>query len=370
MDVQQRIARLEGLLARVRERRGVSRAPINHGAHAEAAERPETLPPDAYDEVVDLADEDIVEIGDSVPPPQAAALAPASSGVGSEAVLPVREVESGEHLPEAREPEPSERPPARVATEREWPSSVPPKSLETDEQAFELADAAPSEPAPPVEPKKPDFGLDFDDEEEEEPPASSKRPIASSMDEALADAAAREVPLKTPPPESGPQEAAVAPAGAAHGAPDLDEAPPGAAEADQVSAGMPTSAQLGNTLSLEQGGSAHFEVDAPAEAAATPESQPAPSEDFEIRLPQREAAGSYDAKLAPPAEARGELDAHRERAGALAPESAPGDASGVEVIERQPVAAAEVTSVVGAAQRFRPGNFLELLDASLKLGED
>src|SRR5690606_19062149 len=59
VDVQQRIARLEGLLARVRERRGVSRAPINHGAHAEAAERPETLPPDAYDEVVDLADEDI-----------------------------------------------------------------------------------------------------------------------------------------------------------------------------------------------------------------------------------------------------------------------------------------------------------------------
>jgi hypothetical protein len=50
----------------------------------------------------------------------------------------------------------------------------------------------------------------------EEPPASSRRPIATNMSEALAGAAdsaeadvdeGREIPLKTPPPESGPQAA-------------------------------------------------------------------------------------------------------------------------------------------------------------------
>ncbi len=56
---------------------------------------------------------------------------------------------------------------------------------------------------------------------EEEPPASSRRPIAGNMSEALAKAAdsadvddGREIPLKTPPPESGPQAAPPSTAGA------------------------------------------------------------------------------------------------------------------------------------------------------------
>ncbi len=85
----------------------------------------------------------------------------------------------------------------------------------------------------PVEPE-PIEELELLDEEEfvnltdaemeaEEPPASSRRPkAAESMDEALAGAAeqldmeeGREIPLKTPPPESGPQ---AAPPPQAHGA--------------------------------------------------------------------------------------------------------------------------------------------------------
>src|SRR5690606_11955814 len=132
--------------------------------------------------------------------------------------------------------------------------------------------------------------------EDEDAPASSRRPIASSMDEALADAAAREGPLKTPPPESGPQESSL-PASAGHSP--TDESLPGASEADMLSKGLPTSAQLGNTVPLEEGEQAEFEVHAPSEPAVA-DSMP-PSEDFEIRLPARDAGGSYDANLeAPP----------------------------------------------------------------------
>ena len=76
-------------------------------------------------------------------------------------------------------------------------------------------------------------------------------------------------------------------------------------------------------------------------------------------------------------EAQSELDAHRERAAAAAVESAEAvDALGdtqpdeTEVFERSSVRHGPVTSVTGAPQRFRPGSFLELLDASLKLGKD
>ena len=368
VDVQRRLARLEQLLARVRERRtlphvrtgsagnGHSESPAAEAAEAIAA-RPQTLPPDAYEEVVDLADEDIVEIGDSVPPPQAQAA-------------------------QASEPAPAERMPSEAPVR--WPSSAP-VSLDASDSGAQPASAseppraAPFEPPAAPSPEPPaaaHFGLDFD-EEEEEPPASSRRPIASSMDEALADAAAREVPLKTPPPESGPQEAVAisrssAPAPAS--GPELDEALPAAAEAGHLAEGLPTSAQLGNTVALEEGGPAEFDIEVPSESGI-PESEPPPSEDFEIRLPQREAAGTYDSTLAPPPEARGELDAHRERT-ARAPVSEPAPpaveepTAEFEVTERPALQHGDVTTVTGVPPRYRPGSFLELLDASLKLGRD
>jgi hypothetical protein len=222
-------------------------------------------------------------------------------------------------------------------------------------------------------PKEPDFGLDFDDEEQE-PPASSRRPIAASMDEALADAAEREVPLKTPPPESGPQEASVPPS------PELDRLlDPGAAERISVEEGIPTSAQLGNTVSLDEGEPAELEV------IHVPSDEPGPQRpvvhEDEADIPLREAAGTYDSNLAPPveaaselqqAEARREIDEELSDVPSVSNSSAPGsqatDDSGPEVFERPPVPARAVTSIVGAAQRFQPRSFLELLDASLKLG--
>jgi len=408
VDVQQRIARLEGLLSRVLQRRGQPRsAPARENGMAAAAPPPAAID----DDVVDLADDDIVEIRESslpaaaparaaavvpspVPPPplelapivqpppvQAARVEPAPPVQAAPPLAPVAleqfpvEAEAysspatSSDIPVAYEPEPSQPPPARDGG-MGWPSSVPPRAETRSETSF-----AESEPPPPVQAQRPSFGLDFDDE----PPASSERSIASSMDEALADAAAREVPLKTPPPESGPQEAVIMPRASALPEPDVDEALPGASEAARIAEGVPTSAQLGNTVTLEEGGAVEFEVEAPAESGRK-ESAPPPSEDFEIRLPQREAGGTYDAKLAPPPEAQSELDAHRERAAAavVAPvEPAEAvDALGdtlpdeAEVFERSAVRHGPVTSVTGAPQRFRPGSFLELLDASLKLGKD
>jgi len=361
-----------------------------------AAARPAALPPRAVDdEVVDLLDDDIVEIRDSAPPSGAIAARPATAPpsvqpphfaepppVVEPLALDQFPIEAESHPPSASsdipapyEPEASQPPPPDE-TSISWPSSIPPRA-ETPEPAF-----AESEPPIPLHPQRP--GFDFDDVEEE-PPASSRRAIASSMDEALADAAAREVPLHTPPPESGPQEAVIVPKISAFPLPepDFDESLPGSAEADQLAVGLPTSAQLGNTVTLEEGGAVEFEVEAPAELGQK-ESTPPPSQDFEIRLPQREAAGTYDSNLAPPPEAQSELDAHRERAaateaelaveaeffGAEAAAALETTPEAVETFERAPVRTGAVTSVTGAPQRFRPGSFLELLDASLKLGKD
>lgn len=345
--------------------------------------------------MVDLLDDDIVEIRDSAPPSGAIPARPAAAApVRPPAfVEPPRVVEplALDQLPTASEsypPGPSDipapyepevsQPPPPIEAGISWASSIPPRP-ETPEPAF-----AESESPAPLQAQRP--GFDFDDIEQE-PPASSRRAIASSMDEALADAAAREVPLHTPPPESGPQEHVILPKSAALPEPDLDESLPGDAEADQLAVGLPTSAQLGNTVTLEEGGAVEFEVEAPLQSGQK-ESTPPPSQDFEIRLPQREAAGTYDSNLAPPPEAQSELDAHRERsaaaaAAAVAETAAEAEFFGagqavaldttpeaVETFERPSVRPGAVTSVTGAPQRFRPGSFLELLDASLKLGKD
>ena len=404
VDVQQRLARLEGLLSRVLQRKNQPRSSAPENGMAAAA------PAAVDDDIVDLADDEIVEIRESAAPAAAPPVQPAVASApppplelaplvapppllevppAVPAAVAVRaaveppialdelpvEAESysspagSSDIPVAYEPERSQPPPASGMG---WPSSVPPRA--EAETSF-----AESEPPQPAAAQRPGFGLDFD--EEEEPAASSRRPIASSMDEALADAAAREVPLKTPPPESGPQEAVILPKSAALPEPDVDEALPGAAEATTLAEGLPTSAQLGNTVTLDEGGAVEFEVEAPVESGQK-ESAPPPSEDFEIRLPQREAAGTYDSKLAPPPEAQSELDAHRERAAAAVPAAEmaeavePIDALGdtqpdeTEVYERSAVRHGPVTTVTGAPQRFRPGSFLELLDASLKLGKD
>ena len=277
--------------------------------------------------------------------------------------------------------------------------------------------------------------LSFDDDESnhdadremssDEPPASSSRHrVAGTMDEALARAAdqiehdeGREVPLKTPPPESGPQAAmAPLPAGIhAPPAPDIDEL----LEADilpahGMSAAVPTTEQLGQTIDLEEARGPHLELDHPAAVDPSPVAAAVPNEELEVTLPRREFGGGYQEDLMPPPEARQDLDAHLQRVGddviPPPPESlgqypsmqpsanASGmfAASGAPSVTTESPAAAVSTVTIEApgnaefspellarpdlnpgpvakfirAEAPRPNTFLELLDTSLALGRD
>jgi hypothetical protein len=272
--------------------------------------------------------------------------------------------------------------------------------------------------------------LNFDDESSgsadrepsDEPPASSSRHrVAGTMDEALARAAeqiehdeGREVPLKTPPPESGPQAAMALPVGIhAPLAPDIEEL----LEADilpvgGVNADLPTTEQLGQTIELEEARGPHLELDS-AHTAPAALQQELPNEELEVTLPRREFGGGYQHDLMPPPEARQELDAHRQRFGEEAvpppPESlaqypsqqpaphtdgfaplvpssvstdsysenvstvtvdAPPNAEfAPELLVRPEIAAGPVAKFI-RVEPSRPNTFLELLDASLVLGSN
>jgi hypothetical protein len=236
--------------------------------------------------------------------------------------------------------------------------------------------------------------VDIDFEDEEQPPASSQRSrVASSMDEALAAAAAqleaeREVPIKTPPPESGPQAAPLPPGMAAPAAPDVDallgeelDIPTRTAVAE---AG-PTAEQLGQTIDLEEARGPALEL-AEQKASEAP-SRPAPAEELEMALPGRDVVGSYDDSLQPPPEAREELEAHRRKLEADdippppeslatlpsarpgAPQIVPVEASGPEVVAR-PISTASPEAISSVRQSYRPSSFVDLLDASLALRGD
>lgn len=179
-------------------------------------------------------------------------------------------------------------------------------------------------------------------EAEEEPPASSRRAIAGSMGEALAEAVdsvgmdeGREIPLKTPPPESGPQAAPPPQGLAAPPVPDLHEL----READIVSGTQPTAAQLGATVELEPAAEGALELGEPV-AEAPP-----------VHLVREEApvAAAAVAAVEP-----------IQPAASVEP----------EVVRRPAAATAPAGAFVSAAKGFHPQSFLELLDASLALGRD
>jgi len=213
-----------------------------------------------------------------------------------------------------------------------------------------------------------DVDIDFEDEDEDEqPPASSQRSrVASSMDEALAAAAAqmdaeREVPIKTPPPESGPQ-AAPMPAGiAAPAAPDVDallgqelDIPTRAQDAG------PTPEQLGQTIDLEEARGPALEL---AEPKGTAPPEPKPVEELEVTLPGREVVGGYHDRLQPPPEARDDLEAHRRR---IEDDAPPPQEAGPEIVAR-PVPVESPSTFGSVREAFHPSSFVELLDASLQL---
>jgi hypothetical protein len=255
-------------------------------------------------------------------------------------------------------------------------------------------------------------------EREEEPPASSQRPRAahSLEDELAADMTGddgREVPFKTPPPESGPQ--AAPPPMASANVPDMHlledelmqpaqaapmssfdslEQPFGPPSRPAPPASGPTLEQLGQTIDLEEAAGPALELD----RTAPPVSSPPPPDELEVPLPARESAGKYDESLVPPPEAREELGAHQQRFGEavieaplaaqivsvpaappLATMPAAREGAGFadvsesapllrELVARPAVSADVLAPSVGLAASARPSTFLELLDSSIALG--
>lgn len=378
MTPQQRVERLQGLLARVRS-----------NARKMRAEAP-TLP---------LPVEAAPAGGDAEPIPLRSLARPAQAPPNPPALTGepdfVDEVSEVRTTPSVGR-EPSEE--VTIAAIEAVAEPITPEEL-SEEDLVDISDVQP-EPSPAAAAATSAAvrdDLDFVDDEEE-PPASSRRSrVASSMDEALAaaaesagDSSEHEVPIKTPPPESGPQEAVLPmPAGlASPAAPDVDELLGQELELPQAAPAPvgPTQEQLGQTIDLEESRGPALELDerrTEVEGAATPH------EELEMPLPEREALGGYDARLEPPPEAREELEAHRRRvaeqltppAPAASPSffseppaasqqsrTAAAAASHPELTARPVPAASAPERFVSAREAFRPLSFVELLDASLALG--
>ncbi len=289
MSPQDRIARLESLLERVRRNAALPRVPVEMAA-------PEIVVSSAVESegngeaaiIVDDATSGVMPIAESV------------AGDLSEpfAEVEVEELELSEEeivdLTEAEELGVEEIPPVAAAS-----ASV-------------------------VD----DMTLDW--EEVDEPPASSRRPIAAtSMDEALAEATeqiemdeGREIPLKTPPPESGPQEA-----------------PP-----------------------IQQ---AFVPPPVPAEPEPLEEPEMMQAQPRELAEPPAEAVQLVEADSVPPLEVA-EAELEPIPAAEMAPES--GEIS-PDVIRRPELVASAPSAYVAAVRGFQPATFVELLDASLSLGK-
>lgn len=307
MSVQSRIARLEGLLGRVQRNASRPRAVGATALPAVAESAPEaqapsfvrraTPPAPLMDEVDDL-------LGAESP---AAPVAAELDSPASEEIFIIEE------------PAPAE------------PVAVAPNELVFEEPAFE--EERPSQ-------RRPDFGgLEL----VEEAPASSRRSrVASTMDEALAGAAAQLEPPMTPPPESGPELSSAELR--------IPQAPP-----RPVSV-LPTTEQLGQTVSLEEGPSADLELDEPLSETEEDLYAEAPAETthLEAELPAA-SAGMFDEGLASPPGAREELE--RVRLGEVQ----------ANVVAR-PVISTNVVDFVGASERHQPASFLALVDGSLSLG--
>jgi hypothetical protein len=196
----------------------------------------------------------------------------------------------------------------------------------TEEELVDLTEPESLQPPPP-EPLAEPPSIDW--EEVEEPPASSRRPIAAESIDAALQASpevaldeGREIPLKTPPPESGPQAAPpyIPPAAEIP----LDAEP--LSEGDIESTGSPLRAD-----------EPLFEMSEPAAIeVAEPEPPPPPV------VHEAEAAwepGPESGEVAP------------------------------DVVRRPAVQAAAPSAYVAAVRGFRPSSFVELLDASLGLGD-
>lgn len=375
MNPQEQVGKLQSLLARIQRNAALPRAAAPFSAPGDVAQ-PEAAP--------------IPLVSRAAPP------APAPPALDDE--FAVDEVSEVRFTTAQRTPGP-EVTVAAIEAEAEPLGS---EEL-SDEDLVEVTEGTPPPEATEVD-------IDFDDEDEEPPASSSRSKVASSMDEALAAAAERleaerEVPLKTPPPESGPQEAAL-PADALVGTTGDSNALQGGeleiptrSDTHLAAATVPTAEQLGQTIDLEEARGPSLEL---AEHQVV-EAQPAVAvEELEVTLPARDVVGGYDEGLLPPPEALSDLEAHRR---SLEDEIAPPPESlaqfpsvqplgpGAEVVPlpatqafgpsteivevpaayptpeliARPVAIGGPETFSSLRENFRPSSFVELLDASLAL---
>jgi hypothetical protein len=349
VNVRDRISRLETLLQRIqshsRARRSAAlgeRRVVRESYTTDVESQPAKLEVVESEPLEAISEEDVVEMSsdvlESVPPPPMVAAAP----------------------------------PAAVP-------SAPPRARTPPPPPAEIFDGEPL--------SEPDF--------EEEAPASSKRHrIAGTIDEAVSAAArervvieeGREVPVKTPPPESGPQEAppppgSLAPAAAPDISELLDELPL------EAPTDVPRPEQLGETIELSEPVGPPLELD--SRKARTPPPPPI-AEELEVTLPLRKYAGNYDDALMPPPEAKDELLEHRRKSGEILMPEPARELRSKSPLETTtaPVPSAEESSPAPSQVTVRsslsglsaavysdssvrsqaPKSFLDLLDESVRLG--
>lgn len=357
MSVQSRIAQLEGLLERVQRNAGKPRAKaiVPMAAPVDVLSAPSVTRPVSAAPSVPSVSKAVTQV--ELPEPTVPVWSTPAPVLDREPepslTRPAASAPVLDEVDELLGAEPELSPELPVAVDIETPVSEEVLIIEEPPGAEpELVATAAKTPAPELtfdesfeevetpSSVRPEFGgLDL----VEEAPASSRRPrVASTMDEALAGAAARmEAPL-TPPPESGPEPSA---------GPTELHIPQAPARPVSV---LPTTEQLGQTVSLEEGPAADFELDEPLSEteedllAGSPEAA-----HLEAELPAANV-GTFEQGLASPPGAREELE--RVRLGEVQ----------AQVVAR-PVISTNVVEFVNAGGERGAESFLALIDGSLSL---
>ncbi|HSC88590.1 MAG TPA: hypothetical protein VLC09_15010 [Polyangiaceae bacterium] len=254
----------------------------------------------------------------------AAAVSTAAAPVAAVAPLELDDAFPLEAKPNFDDPAPASRAPLAAVAEAAEPISAEPisagpASTAASEDFEEIEDLSDVEEVQETG----EFDLD------EPAPASHSSPVATSLEQAFASAAA--APPLTPPPESGPE-----PAHSVHAA------HPG-----------PTMEQLGATISLEEGPTQSFERDEPlVEEPVVPSSERELEAD--LAAPNSELLEVEPARSGePPIDLPASAD--------LAPaELAP------QLVAR-PAVSAQVVEISGASPTVVGDGFLDVLDAALSL---
>jgi hypothetical protein len=368
------LQKLEALLERVR--RNKTAAPVRATA---AVGAPIAL--DALPVAPAPAPPPVIAPAASPPPPAAQMLAPATPAAPPVTPSPAT-VESAPPAAPTEEPptEPtSEPPPPPVPSWHTEPGSSvqarpsePPTEL-NDDDLLEVTTLPPEAEISGTVDVSAATGLRSAppeplDGEDEAPASSSRFKVPSTLDEALASAAEsegegeREIPVLTPPPESGPQEALPATGLESGRLPDVDQLE---ADLDGPPSLGPTAEQLGETIELEAPRGPALEIDVTVvEEGASVAPEP---EELEVTLPRASLpSGLYDLNAtAPPPEPAVTLEAPPSPAPAVT-QPAPASDQPDRTHARPAVGATDVAKV-SLVPQSAPRSFVELLDASLGL---